>query len=75
MSEDLETLLDAAEDVTRCASVGLRGLKAYFIGDALMERLKQAAAKYRPIPYHLEGGRKVRSKPATRKQSMARRAR
>lgn len=74
-STDLEELLDAAEDVTRCASVGLQNMKAYFIGDDLMKRLKQAVAKYRPIPYRLEGGRKVRSRPATRKQRATRRAR
>jgi hypothetical protein len=66
-STDLEELLDAAEDVTRCASVGLRNMKAYFISDSLMKRLKQAVATYRPTPYHLEGGRKVRTTSSARK--------
>ncbi len=71
-SAALDELLDVAEDITRSASITLRSVKAYFISDSLMRRLKRAVTQYRPTPYHLEGGRKVRSNPTTRKHRSVR---
>lgn len=54
-----EQLLDVAEDITRCASVHAGAANAYFI-DGCMPALQQIVTTHRPIPYRLEGGRKIR---------------
>ena len=36
------------------------GTKLYFVGEERMAGLEAAVRRFRPQPYHLEGGRKVR---------------
>ena len=60
IAEALGCLLDVAEDVTRCAFVPGLGTKLYFVGEERMAGLEAAVRRFRPQPYHLEGGRKVR---------------
>lgn len=58
-----QELLDAAEDVARCATGKVNGLPVIFVSWEEIIRLRKAVQAIRPY-YHLEGGRKVYDQPA-----------
>lgn len=59
--DNLEELIEAAEDVTRCSQVDVCGIAAWVVGEERIARLKAAVEKF-ARPYHLEGGRRLRGR-------------
>jgi hypothetical protein len=59
-THEITAILDLLEELNRCARAQIAGVTVLCIGDERLAQLDALVKRHRPVPYHLEGGRRYR---------------